>query len=148
MALRIAYSAWFIRRFFGEQKDIVVSAGADDTASAASDEATKTSQRSPSLLNQLHVRTLALPSAATFVAFAVSVIVTQASFVWFDLGANGSGTDTSSLSLFQKLRVFGAHIGVGVACLALVGAAVVRTERAFLAQLAELAGARRKRKQA
>jgi oligosaccharide translocation protein RFT1 len=147
MALRIAYSAWFIRRFFAEQKDIV-SAGLDDTASAASDEATKTSQRSPSLLDQLQARALALPSAATFAAFAVSVIVTQASFVWFDLDASGSDTDTSSLSLVQKLRVFGPHIGVGVACLALVGGAVVRTERAFLAQLAELAGARRKRKQA
>jgi len=140
MALRIGYSAWFIRRFFRSGKEEIVRG---ETAGEQGD--TDAHQQ----LSISHARTLALPSTATLCAFVASVVATQASLAWFGFGASSAtAANAASLSLLGKLVQFGPHIAVGVACLAVVAAAVYRTERAFLAQVAQLAGARRKRKQA
>lgn len=116
MAMRIAYSVWFIGNFFRE-------APTTSSTSAPEGEAT--------LLRQLCAG--ALPDAYTALALLLSLATTALSYVL--LGIDGS----------HSLARFALHILVGVVCLALVAFTMWRRERTFLHALRDIAG-KRKRK--
>ena len=119
MAMRIAYSSWFIRRFF---------AAAPPAAVTQQQDGVPASPRS--LVHELWTRIL--PDAATCASCILSLLVTQLSFRL--CGIAGS----------HSLTRFAAHISVGVACVAMVMATIWRRERAFLAQMRGLATKRKR----
>jgi oligosaccharide translocation protein RFT1 len=121
MSLRIAYSTWFIIRFFTQATGTVAAATSDD----ADDK-----QPESSLVRQLWSRVL--PDLVTLQAFLTALIVTNGSFIFCNIEGSHS------------LSSFAMHIGVGAMCLAAVAVTIWRRERLFISELKGLAGRKKK----
>lgn len=127
MAMRIAYSTWFIIGFFTRthhqtpEVSTVVDAPHPPPAVAHDSDS--------SLVSQLVSRLL--PAVATLIGFASSLLLTNASFI--ALGIEGS----------HSLARFAIHVGVGIGCIGAIGITIYKRERLFLS---ELKGIARKKK--
>ncbi len=75
-----------------------------------------------------------LPSRSTLVAFVAASAVAAASCIWVQGGVQGPGSG-SNHDVWQRGAT---HVGIGVACLAMLLAQLSRTERHTLRQLLQL----------
>jgi len=127
MTMRIAYSVYFIRRFYVNAPQ--PTSHDDNVVTPAMASSSSPSSHLQQLL------TLSIPARCTLLVFLISALVTNASSIMLDIPTSQS----------ESLMRFTLHIGVGVACVSGVLISVWMGERHFLREMKQLLASRKKK---
>lgn len=129
MAMRIAYSAGFIRRFFAKTPPPPATATDKTSTNGTSAPSQQQLQQQPSsFVHQLSAHLL--PDPRILSAFLLSLVLTNASFYLCSLDQPAHA---------HSLPRFAAHVGVGVGCLSILGGSIWQYDRAFLVDIRSVA---------